>query len=167
MSTQRPSVQEEGGAYRGPAFPMLLRVLATLTVSALAVQAARTARTLDLSRIGPDLWLLSLLAASVVLGGLLHILMAHTSLEGGLLREAGLWRRQTALHEARRIELLHLPGLAWLVAPRIRVHTARGILVFHATHPQLLQHCWALALSPTGHAVQLEDGSTSRGGESR
>ncbi|MCZ8251894.1 MAG: hypothetical protein O9318_05460 [Hylemonella sp.] len=141
-ATARPSV-----CVSGAAFPLTLRVLAVVAVLALGWQAWRTLQALPVPIVQRDTLLLAGLAASIVLAGLWHILKARTSINATHVTQTGLWTRQLALADVRRVDILHLPGLAWLIAPRARLHTAgRGSYVIHASDPQVLERLWRLAL---------------------
>ena len=135
------------GPVGGPSFPLLLRTLAVLAVLALGAQALRTLHTRpDLSLDHTTLWLAGLTTA-IVLAGLWHMLSARTTIDTTHVTQTGLWTRRLALSEVRRVDILHLPGLAWLIAPRARLHTAsRGCYVLHASDPRVLERFWLLAL---------------------
>lgn len=131
----------------GAAFPRLLRGLALLSVLALGWQTASTLQARpELALERETLWLAGLTYA-VILAGLWHMLSARTSIDATHIMQAGLWRRRLALSDVRRVDILHLPGLDWLIAPRARLHTAgRGSYVFHASDPRVMERLWQLAL---------------------
>jgi hypothetical protein len=141
------TMTSQPGRVGGPSYPLLLRALAVLAVLALGWQAQRTLHAqpaLSLER--ETLWLAGL-SAAIALAGLWHMLNARTAIDATHVTQSGLWTRTLALSEVRRVDILHPPGLAWLIAPRARLHTAgRGSYVFHASDPQVLERFWLLAL---------------------
>ena len=141
------TIAPQPGRVGGPSFPLLLRILAVLAVLALGAQALRTLHVQpDLSLERESLWLAGLTTA-IVLASLWHMLSAHTTIDASHVTQTGLWTRKLALSEVRRVDILHLPGLAWLIAPRARLHTAgHGSYVFHASDPRVLERFWLLAL---------------------
>lgn len=146
------------GGVGGPSFPRLLRALAVLAVAALGWQALRTLQAPTVVGLTRETWLLAGLAGATVLAGLGHILHAHTMIDGTHVRQTGLWKRELALSKIQRIDILHLPGLAWLIAPRARLHTGGGgSYVFHASDPRVLERFWLLALDGQG---QVRDGES-------
>lgn len=143
----------------GPSFPRLLRALAVLAVAALGWQALRTLQAQSAAGLTRETWLLAGLASAAVLAGLWHILHAHTMIDGTHVRQSGLWKRELALSKVLRVDILHLPGLAWLIAPRARLHTAgSGSYVFHASDPRVLERFWLLALDGPGQVRDDEAG---------
>ena len=141
----------------GAAFPVTLRTLAVVAVLALGWQAWRTMQALSLSAVQRDTLLLAGLAAAVLLAGLWHILSARTAITASHVTQTGLWTRRLALADVQRIDILHLPGLAWLIAPRVRLHTVgRGSYVIHASDPRVMERFWLLAL---GEQMQHGDGA--------
>ncbi|MBX9870855.1 MAG: hypothetical protein K2X75_02560 [Burkholderiaceae bacterium] len=126
---------------------MSLRILAVLAVLALGGQSWRTLQALPVSTLQPDTLLLAGLAASIVLAGLWHMLRARTSIDATHVTQSGLWTRHLSLAEVRRIDILHLPGLTWLIAPRVRLHmSGRGSYVVHTSDPRVLERFWLLAM---------------------
>ena len=131
----------------GAAFPWSLRILAMLAVLALGGQAWRTLQALPIASLPRDTLLLAGLAAAIVLAGLWHMLRARTSIDATHVTQTGLWTRRLALAEVQRVDILHLPGLTWLIAPRVRLHmSSRGSYVIHTSDPRVLERFWLLAL---------------------
>lgn len=149
QTTEQQAAEAEAPApvAEGPSFPLLLRALAigavlVLVWLALQVFTAPTGQTIGRKEV-----LLLVMAAVVVLAGLWHMLTARTRIDDSHITQTGLWTRRLALDEVRRVELVHIPGLAWLIAPRVRLRTAtRGSYQFHATDRRVLDRLWAMAL---------------------
>ena len=141
----------------GPSFPLLLRGLAVGAVLALAWLALQVFTAPAGQAIGRNEVLLLLMAAAVVLAGLWHMLTARTRIDDSHITQTGLWTRRLALDDVCRIELVHIPGLAWLIAPRVRLRTAaRGSYQFHATDRRVLDRLWAMALGERTPGATIE-----------
>jgi hypothetical protein len=122
-------------------------MIAMAIVLALGVQAWRTVHSHPALLQDRDAILLGLLSAAVVLASFWHLLMARTWMDATHITQAGLWTRRLALADVRRIHVVYVPGLAWLISPRVRLQTAsRGSYVFHTSDPVVLARFCELAL---------------------
>lgn len=83
------------------------------------------------------LWLLSALALMLYTGGC--ILRSRTRLNEEALHQSWIWDKHMALRELAYGRLIRIPGLDWLIAPRLYVRTLGGkFAVFYAADPVLL-----------------------------
>lgn len=118
---------------------------ATARLAAVGLVGAVLAGGLDAApelRAGADgatLFVLAIALAGLV-AGLVSILVARTTLTASHLVQRGLWSRRVALAEITQVKLVQVPGLDWLVAPRLLVKArGRGTQAFHAADPALLR----------------------------
>lgn len=146
MDSTRQAPEDHAPA-EGPSFPVLLRGLAIAAVVSLGWLGVEVFMH-PAQPVGRNEILLLGMAAVVVVAGLWHMLTARTRIDATHITQTGLWTRRLALDDVRRVELMHIPGLGWLIAPRVRLRTAmRGSYQFHATDRRVLDRLWALALS--------------------
>ena len=136
------------GAVEGPAFTGGVKRLAGVLVAAVLVAGARALHRLVAQRAAwPTLLFLGLATACVV-AAYVAMLRSRTRVDTTHIRQTGLADREVALADIRQIKLVYLPGLAWLVAPRLVVKTGLpGSQVFHAGDAALLQAFIALSRS--------------------
>lgn len=68
-----------------------------------------------------------------------HILRGKTSLTADALEQSWVWRKRIALHELAYARLIRVPGLDWLIAPRLYTKTfGNKLSVFYVTGPVML-----------------------------
>jgi hypothetical protein len=124
----------------GPSFPFSVKLIASALMLALlawGLRAADGARWSDLSLPG---WLFMIAVTAVIGSGYWGILTSRTSIDGTRLRETWLWTREAELVEIVQLKLIEVPGLAWIVVPRLVVRTrGLGLTTFHAGDARLLE----------------------------
>jgi hypothetical protein len=130
----------------GPSFPLSFKVLATAMVAAVTFAGAAALQRHSGANLPQDLLAIVICLALVVLYGWGAILGSRTSFDGQHIRQRWLWAREVRVAELTQVKLIQLPGLAWLVAPRLVVRTG-GIATqtFHAAAPQVLAAFHTLA----------------------
>jgi hypothetical protein len=131
----------------GPAFGIGVKLLASAVMCALAVYGLRS---LDALRSVQWSWL-GLTFMVVALGCMLlcyvWMLRSRTSISATHLRQTWFLDKQVALADITQIKLIYLPGLSWLVAPRLVVRARMpGSTVFHCADREVLRACARLAL---------------------
>ena len=135
----------------GPAYSRPAKAMATLLVAALVVTAVRNAGLLDAGA-----WpaaakaSLGIIAAAVAVC-YYWILVSRTSVDATHIAQTWLWPKRVALADVVQAKFIYLPGLAWLIAPRLVVR-ARGrnaATVFPAAAPAVLREFARLSLGPT------------------
>jgi len=132
----------------GPAFTRGVKRLGGVLVVALLAAAAAALPKLVAQRTAWPTLLFLLLATACVVAAYVGMLRGRTRLDTTHLRETGLVDREVALTDIRQIKLVHVPGLAWLIAPRLVIRTLMpGSMVFHAGDEALLQAFVALSRS--------------------
>ena len=136
--------------FAGPAYSRPAKAIATLLVAALGVTAVRNAGLLDAAA-WPSAAKASLgLIAGAVAVCYYWILASRTSVDATHITQTWLWSKRVALADVVQAKFIYLPGLAWLVAPRLVVR-ARGrgaATVFPAADPAVLREFARLSLGP-------------------
>lgn len=132
-------MSEAAPPLEGPAFPPLVKALALLLVAAMVAWGIRVADQL----MGVD-WTVSgalvvAIALVMVLWCASWIMRSRTSVDGTHIRQSWMWDKEVAVADVTQARLVGVPGLAWLVAPRLVVRArGRGLLVFHAADRRVL-----------------------------
>lgn len=68
-----------------------------------------------------------------------HILRSRTRLDSQGLQQSWIWDKRMELRELAYGKLIRVPGLDWLIAPRLYVRTLLGkFAVFYVADPALL-----------------------------
>ena len=119
----------------GPAFTVLIKMLASILVGALIYWGARAARLV--------VWQEFSLSAACVWGAALVIILviyywilkSRTSIKQGVIEQSWLWKKQVRISDIRQAKFIYLPYLSWLIAPRLIVRTGPVMTVFYAAHP--------------------------------
>jgi hypothetical protein len=131
----------------GPAFPVSIRLLASVLVMGLAVSGLSLAAEGRWRELSSDGWILLTAALVVVGAGYCAILVSRTRIDGTHIRQSWLWRKEVALADITQLKLIQLPGLSWLVVPRLLVR-ARGMALpttFQLGSAALVGACHRLA----------------------
>ena len=134
-------VTEHGAAtIESPAFPRLSRWLAVALIGLLALAALRAAPAL-LNASWTSSSLLLMLGAALTIAWLGYwIVFSRTRLEGQTLVQTWIWTKRTRVDEVAQLKLVFVPGLVWLVAPRLLVRQRSGaVLWFQAADVGLLR----------------------------
>lgn len=136
-----------GLAAEGPAFPILVKVLASLLMAALVYWGLRTAG--ELAAVAWTGGALTFLALALVMIAVCYywILRSRTCITETHIRQTWAWRKEVALADVAHIKMVFVPYLDWLIAPRVAVRVrGRGMVVFHASDRRLLQAFAVLSL---------------------
>lgn len=131
---------EPGTTLESPAFPRLSRWLAVALIVMLALAALRASPQL-LSASWTLNSLLLMLGAGLTIAWLGYwIVFSRTRLEDQTLVQTWIWTKRTRVDEVAQLKLVFVPGLVWLVAPRLLVRQRSGaVLWFQAADVQLLR----------------------------
>lgn len=127
------------GLVSGPAFSRTFRLLATLIVGGCAIWFAQ-------------LWARGALGHGVSTGtgwfiaGLVlmawtwwSIMVSTTRLDARGLHQRWVWDKDMAYDDLAYARLIRVPGLSWLIAPRLYVRTLAGkFTVFYGASPALI-----------------------------
>ena len=130
----------------GASFPLPVKTMASIMVGGLLLLAWKSIdlnawRALDL---GGKLFLMS--ATGVVLSGYWGILTSRTRFDGERIVQTWLWRKEVRVADITQLKLIHIPGLTWLLVPRLVVRSGGlGLTTFHLADKQVLAACRRLA----------------------
>jgi hypothetical protein len=146
---QRQLQQQGDGAElplaEGPAFPAPVKALATILVLTLALWGAMVLADPGASLPDREGWAFLCAACAVVAFGYGHILFSRTRFDGRGITQSGLWRKHVALSEITQLKLICVPGLTWLIVPRLVVRADFGLTNFCAGDPAVLAQFRRLA----------------------
>jgi hypothetical protein len=138
----------------GAAFPLAVKLLASLLVSSLAFWGLRAFDRMT----GPG-WsgaAAGFMGVTLCVIGLCYywILRSRTAIDAHSIRQSWLWHKQVALADITQAKFIYVPYLQWLIAPRLMVRArGRGLFMFHAADPQVLQRFAHLSLGVRDTAV--------------
>jgi hypothetical protein len=132
----------DSGGVEGPSFSLPLKLLASALMLALASGGWRMMAHGAWTQMDGSARLLLGMATLVIAAAYGGILVGRTSIDGQRLRQTGLWTREVRLAEITRVKLIDVPGLGWLIAPRLVVRCG-GIAstTFHVADPQVRSAC--------------------------
>jgi hypothetical protein len=132
-----PRGADGGARVSGPAFSRPFRALACAIVGACCLWMARLWQRGAVSPGSGLVWVAAGLA--LMLWTLACILRSRTTLSSEGLHQRWIWDKAMPLRELAFCRLIRVPGLDWLVAPRLYARTLTGkFAVFHAASPALL-----------------------------
>lgn len=124
----------------GPAFPIVVKGLAALTVGGLVACGAMAAERLVEAN-----WTFAAAAfiaatCSVILVCFYWIVASRTTIDASSIRQSWVWNKEVALTDIRDVKFVYVPHLAWLIAPRLVVRARGGALyTFHAADVGVLR----------------------------
>lgn len=128
-----------GNAVEGQAFSLPFKLLATVIVGGCAFWLAQlwSVGALGTAKTGGLGWFL----AGIALMGWtwFHIMTSRTRIDRQGLHQRWIWDKQMAFDDLAFGKLIRVPGLDWLIAPRLYVRTLVGkFAVFYAATPELI-----------------------------
>lgn len=130
----------------GPAFTVLIKLLASVLVGALIVWGARTSRVMDWQAFSLSAGLVWAAALAIVLVVYYWLLKSRTSIKNGVIEQTWVWKKSVSVAEIRQAKFIYLPALSWLIAPRLIVRTGPIMTVFYTAHPAVQRAFAALML---------------------
>lgn len=126
-------------AVEGASFSMPLKLLATAGLLMFGTTVWRAVAAGVWAQSDANARTLAGLAVLLVAAGYWGILTSRTRIDGLSIRQTWVWPKQAALAELTQVKLIQVPGLNWLIAPRLVVRTGGLMLTtFHAADPQVL-----------------------------
>ncbi len=139
MQPAQPATDGEGPLeVSGPAFPPVVKALATALMAGLAVAGWRARDELasaSMSAATLAFWAAALAVIALCYG---FMLASRTSVTPTHLRQTWLWTKEVALADIKQAKLIQVPGMAWLIVPRLVVRVGnRGIYSFPAGNAPL------------------------------
>lgn len=151
MSAQTPDALAT--CAEGPAFPALIKLMATFMVLALVYWGAAALAQAGPRSLSTGSWMLVGGAFAITLVAYAWILKSRTSIDGVAIEQTWLWKRRVALADITQAKFIYVPWLSWLLAPRLIVRAGPGVRVFYCADPNVIRAFSALMA-----------GSTARGG---
>ena len=148
MWANDPVAEPPPGA-SGPAFPPAVKALACALMGGLLFWGARGFG--DIAAAGMPLGSLAFLAATLAVTLLCFVAMlcSRTSIDTTHIRQSWLWPKRVALSDITHAKLIHVPGLAWLIVPRLVVRVGnRGLYTFPTADAGVLAAFARLAIHP-------------------
>lgn len=123
----------------GAAFPVLVKVLAGVLMAAVVVYGLRGLGDLAAERRTWPFLLFALLLMAIAGWCFVWILKSRTRVSATHLRQTWWSDKSVAIGDITQTRLILVPGLTWLIAPRLVVRThAPGSTTFHAAEPRLI-----------------------------
>jgi hypothetical protein len=132
----------------GPSFPPAIKIIATALVLALLAYAWRALfgpSGLQARELSATEWAFVAVVTVVIVSGYGVILTGRTTCDHQGIEQSGLWRKRVELAQITQIKLISIPGLSWLVVPRLVVRTGLGVTTFQAGDPAVLERFQLLA----------------------
>ena len=128
----------------GPAFPALIKVMATFMVLALIYWGAAALLQAGPASLSTGSWLLVGGAFAITLVVYVWILKSRTSIDDVAIEQTWLWKRRVELAEISQAKFIYIPWLSWLLAPRLIVRAGPGVRVFYCADPGVIMEFAAL-----------------------
>lgn len=130
----------------GPAFPMLIKVAATLFVAAIVWSGLPALQQMQWSEFTDTAALVWGCAAAIT--GLIYfwMLKSRTSIRDGVIEQTWIWNKRIAIDQIRQAKFIYVPHLTWLIAPRLVVRSGVTATVFYAADP-VVQKAFARLVS--------------------
>lgn len=123
----------------GASFPMTAKVAATVLLVALVVLAVLNRDVVAGVDFGWGGTAFGAALAATLLAGWWSILTSRTSFDGTVIRQTGLFTKEVALADVKRLKLVHVPGLEAVLIPRLVVRgTGIVVVTFQTADPQVL-----------------------------
>ncbi len=142
---QQTAVAEGDWVVEGPSFPPAVKALATMLMLTLLLWGAMALAEPAGPQPDAQGWGFLAAAAGVVVLGYWGIVSSRTRFDGRVISQSGLWRKQVWLVEVTQVKLICVPGLSWLIVPRLVVRTGFGLTSFPAGDPAVLAQFRRLA----------------------
>lgn len=77
---------------------------------------------------------------------LIHIFRSQTSFSATAIHQSWMWDKNARLSDLAYAKLIRIPGLEWLIAPRLYTRSMAGKLaVFYVAQPHMWPECTRLA----------------------
>lgn len=127
-------------AVSGPSFPVSVKTMATAMMLVLLVSGSMTLlgpAQVPSPALAAGEWLFLVAVTAVIGTGYWSIVTGRTSCDGHTIEQTWLWRKKVRLVDITQIKLISVPGLNWLVVPRLVVRTGYGLTTFHAGNPAI------------------------------
>ncbi len=121
----------------GPAFPMLVKSLATLLMLAMLYWGAGAEQQIIWKEFSTGAALLFGGALLITVVAYVWILKSRTSIDAEAIEQTWVWKRRVLLADITQAKFIYVPYLSWLIAPRLIVRAGPGVNVFYSASPQV------------------------------
>ena len=122
----------------GAAFPSLTKAIASLAMAAVVASGVRAADQAGWPSLTVPGWLFLITVVGVLVYGWWVVLTSTVCIDATSIRQTWLWSKQVKLAEMSQLKLVQVPGLSWLLVPRLVVRAGGGLTTFHAGTPALV-----------------------------
>ncbi|MBC7435682.1 MAG: hypothetical protein H7332_06385 [Bdellovibrionales bacterium] len=138
----------------GPAFPLQLKLQASVLIGCLLFWAIRAAPNIELAQWPSSTLLFVAMLAVFIAVSYYWILRSRTSIDGTTIRQTWFIAKEVKLADVTQAKFIYVPYLTWLVVPRLVVRSGgRGSYVFHAADKRVLAAFAKLSLGPKLQAL--------------
>lgn len=134
---------ESPGAINGPAFIPLIKLLATGLMLALFVLMGQFFDKHHPTFTSNDL--LYGLAFIVSVWFYYWIMVSRTTVSETEIMQTWCWSKKVRIADLEKIKFICIPGLTWLIAPRLVCVSGMNTTVFYMGHRELVRACYRLA----------------------
>jgi hypothetical protein len=136
---------ESGAPLHSPAFSMPFKVFASAMVALVALWMLQLLRSGQLDQGLATLgWFGAALAMMAYT--LWHMWRSVTTLDAQRIHQRWVWDKSFELRDLAYAKLIRVPGLDWLIAPRLYLRTVMGkFAVFYAADPTMIAEFARLA----------------------
>ena len=121
----------------GPAFPLLVKAMATLLILAMIYWGAGAEQQIIWREFSTGAALLFGGAILITVVAYVWILKSRTSIDGEAIEQTWIWKRRILLADITQAKFIYVPYLSWLIAPRLIVRAGPGVSVFYSASPQV------------------------------
>ena len=122
-------------AVEGPAFPVLIKLVATLFIVAIIWSGLPAMQHMQWSEF-TDTAIVVWGCASLITGLIYFwMLRSRTSIRDGIIEQTWIWNKRIAIDQIRQAKFIYVPRLTWLIAPRLVVRSGVSATVFYAAEP--------------------------------
>ena len=122
-------------AVEGPAFPVLIKLVATLFIVAIIWSGLPAMQHMQWSEF-TDTAIVVWGCASLITGLIYFwMLRSRTSIRDGIIEQTWIWNKRIAIDQIRQAKFIYVPHLAWLIAPRLVVRSGVSTTIFYAAEP--------------------------------
>ncbi|MBC7377541.1 MAG: hypothetical protein H7346_08925 [Burkholderiaceae bacterium] len=143
-------LQEPAYVAGGPAFPLQIKLLASVLVGCLLFWGIRAAPSISLAQWPASTTTVVGLMSLFIALSYYWILRSRTSIDATTIRQTWFWNKEVKLADVTQAKFIYVPYFTWLVVPRLVVRSSgRGMYVFHSADKRVLAAFARLSLGPT------------------
>jgi hypothetical protein len=131
-----------GPSIEGPAFTIYFKALVTAVVFGTAAWTLWL--WVDGKIVGGTASIMTLFLAAVVMMAYTWWAMMRsvTTLDGESMQQTWIWHKKMELRDLGSAKLIRVPGLDWLIAPRIYLRPLMGkFALFYVASPEMIAEC--------------------------